>query len=150
MMGVRSEKLLRYIQDYRIHLIDPAKITEEDLLKFTSSLRKVIEYIKYSKDKDNLAKILKDNPRMVIDREAALVIKTITKTTIEISEKEEKIDMCKAIDDMLNESKAEGKAEGRLGMLTQLVREGNLKVERAAVKARMTVEQFKKVMSDNK
>ena len=150
MMGVRSEKLLRYIQDYRIHLIDPAKITEEDLLKFTSSLREVIEYIKYSKDKDNLAKILKDNPRMVIDREAALVIKTITKTTIEISEKEEKIDMCKAIDDMLNESKAERKAEGRLGMLTQLVREGDLKVERAAVKARMTVEQFKKVMSDNK
>ena len=37
---------------------------------------------------------------MLIDREAALVIKTITNTAIEISEKEEKIDMCKAIDDM--------------------------------------------------
>ena len=35
---------------------------------------------------------------MLIDREAALVIKTITNTAIEISEKEEKIDMCKAID----------------------------------------------------
>ena len=39
MMEVRSEKLLHYIQDYRIHLIDPANLTEEDLVKFTSSLR---------------------------------------------------------------------------------------------------------------
>ena len=33
---------------------------------------------------------MKDNSRMLIDREAALVIKTITNTAIEISEKEEK------------------------------------------------------------
>ena len=59
MMEVRSEKLLHYIQDYRIHLIDPANLTEEDLVKFTSSLREVMEYIKYSKDKDNLAESLK-------------------------------------------------------------------------------------------
>lgn len=45
---------------------------------------------------------------MLIDREAALVIKTITNTAIEISEKEEKIDMCKAIDDMLSEREAKG------------------------------------------
>ena len=66
--------------------------TIEDLKKFTSSLREVIEYIKYSKDKEKLSRILKDNSRMLIDREAALVIKTITNTAIEISEKEEKID----------------------------------------------------------
>ena len=50
---------------------------------------------------------------MMIDREAALVIKTITNTTIEISENKEEIDMCKAIDDMLNESRAKGRAEGK-------------------------------------
>ena len=49
---------------------------------------------------------------MLIDREAALVIKTITNTAIEISEKEEKIDMCKAIDDMLSEREARGAAKG--------------------------------------
>ena len=51
MMGTQNEKLMHYVQDYQIHLIDPAKLTEEDLNKFTSSLREVIEYIKYSKDK---------------------------------------------------------------------------------------------------
>ena len=45
---------------------------------------------------------------------------------------------------------SEREARGELRILIQLVREGDLKVERAAVKARMTVEQFKKVMSDNK
>lgn len=64
---------MHYVQDYQIHLIDPAKLTEEDLKKFTSSLREVIEYIKYSKDKEKLSRILKDNSRMLIDREAALV-----------------------------------------------------------------------------
>ena len=154
MMGKQNKKLMRYVQDYRIHLIDPAKLTEEDLNKFTSSLREVIEYIKYSKDKEKLSGILKDNPRMMIDREAALVIKTITNTTIEISENKEEIDMCKAIDDMLDEREARGKAEGEakgikigeLQMLTRLVQDGDLKVERAAVKAKMTVEQFEKVM----
>ena len=154
MMGNQNKKLMRYVQDYRIHLIDPAKLTEEDLNKFTSSLREVIEYNKYSKDKEKLSGILKDNPRMMIDCEAALVIKTITNTTIEISENKEEIDMCKAIDDMLDEREARGKAEGEakgikigeLQMLTRLVQDGDLKVERAAVKAKMTVEQFEKVM----
>lgn len=52
--------------------------------------------------------------------------------------------------------KAEGREEGRregisigeIGMLVQLVREGDLKPERAAEKANMTVEQFKKVMEN--
>lgn len=41
MMGTQNEKLMHYVQDYQIHLIDPAKLTEEDLKKFTSSLREV-------------------------------------------------------------------------------------------------------------
>lgn len=35
MMGTQNEKLMHYVQDYQIHLIDPAKLTEEDLKKFT-------------------------------------------------------------------------------------------------------------------
>lgn len=152
MMGIKNKKLLSFVQDYRIHLIDPARLTEDDLKKFSSSLREVIEYIKYSKDKDNLSRILKDNPRMIIDREAALVIKTITNTPIEIPEGTEAIDMCKAVESMLNEREAKGKEQGieigELRMLVQLVREGDLKIERAAVKAKMTVEEFEKTMKN--
>lgn len=147
---------MHYVQDYQIHLIDPAKLTEEDLKKFTSSLREVIEYIKYSKDKEKLSRILKDNLRMLIDREAALVIKTITNTAIEISEKEEKIDMCKAIDDMLSEREARGAAKGEirgieigeLRMLVKQVKKGRLTIEEAAEDAAMSVEKFRNVTDD--
>ena len=153
MMGTQNEKLMHYVQDYQIHLIDPAKLTEEDLKKFTSSLREVIKYIKYSKDKEKLSSILKDNSRMLIDREAVLVIKTITNTAIEISEKEEKIDMCKAIDDMLSEREAKGEIRGieigEFRMLVKQVKKGRLTIEEAAEDAAMSVEEFRKVMESN-
>ena len=153
MMGTQNEKLMHYVQDYQIHLIDPAKLTEEDLKKFTSSLREVIKYIKYSKDKEKLSRILKDNSRMLIDREAVLVIKTITNTAIEISEKEEKIDMCKAIDDMLSEREAKGEIRGieigEFRMLVKQVKKGRLTIEEAAEDAAMSVEEFRKVMESN-
>lgn len=134
MIGVKDHKLLHFVQDYQIHLIDPAKLTEADLGKFSTSLREVIGYIKYSRDKDRLAKILKDNPRMIIDREAALVIKAITNTPIDIQEETEEIDMCEAVEAMLNESEArgiergiekgieKGREEGREGLLTLISR----------------------------
>ena len=152
MMGSQNEKLMHYVQDYRIHLIDPAKLTEKDLKKFTSSLREVIEYIKYSKDKEKLSRILKGNSRMLIDREAALVIKAITNTAIEISEKEEKIDMCKAIDDMLSEREARGEIRGieigELRMLVKQVKRGRLTIEEAAEDVAMSVEKFRNVTDD--
>ena len=152
MMGSQNKKLMRYIQDYQIHLIDPAKLTQEDLNKFTSSLREVIEYIKYSKDKEKLSRILKNNSRMLIDREAALVIKAITNTAIEISEKEEKIDMCKAIDDMLSEREAKGEIRGieigEFRMLVKQVKKGRLTIEEAAEDAAMSVEEFRNVTDD--
>ena len=151
-VGSQNEKLMHYVQDYRIHLIDPAKLTEKDLKKFTSSLREVIEYIKYSKDKEKLSRILKDNSRMLIDREAALVIKAITNTAIEISEKEEKIDMCKAIDDMLSEREARGEIRGieigELRMLVKQVKRGRLTIEEAAEDVAMSVEKFRNVTDD--
>ena len=44
--------------------------------------------------------------------------------------------------------KAEGISIGEMRMLVQLVRVGDLKMERAAEKAKMTVEQFKKMMEN--
>ena len=65
MMAVKNKNLLNFVQDYQIHLIDPAKLSAEDLERFSSSLREVIGYIKYSKDKKRLSEFLTDNPRMI-------------------------------------------------------------------------------------
>lgn len=156
MMTVQNKNLLNFVQDYQIHLIDPAKLSTEDLGRFSSSLREVMGYIKYSKDKERLSEFLTDNPRMLIEANAARVIKAVTNTPLDIPEGAEVIDVCKAVEEMLNEreeigeerGELRGEERGRLGMLVQLVRDGDLKLERAAEKAKMTVEQFEKVMEN--
>lgn len=60
--------------------------------------------------------------------------------------------MCNLSQGVKAEGREEGKKEGisigEIGMLVQLVREGDLKPECAAEKAKMIVEEFKKVMEN--
>ena len=71
------------------------------------------------------------------------IIETVTKCRWTF-QRGEVIDVCKAVEEMMNESEE----RGELRMLVQLVRDGDLKLERAAEKAKMTVEQFEKVMEN--
>ena len=114
MMSVSDIEILSFVENYRIHLIDPAKLTEEQLNKFSTSMREVIGYIKYSKNKDKLLEFLRTDTHRSIEMNAVRVIKTITNTTIEVSEEEGEIEMCKAIEDLIAESEARGRAEGEV------------------------------------
>lgn len=76
------------------------------------------------------------------------MIKTITNTAIEIPEETEVIDVCKAVEDMLKESREQGIEIGEIRTLVRLVQKGDLKIERAAGDAKMTVEQFEKMMGN--
>ena len=71
------------------------------------------------------------------------IIETVTKCRWTF-QRGEVIDVCKAVEEMMNESEE----RGELRMLVQLVRDGDLKLERAAENAKMTVEQFEKVMEN--
>ena len=112
MMEAKDPEILKYVQDYRIHLIDPSKLTEEELEKFSTSLREVLGYIKYSGDKKQLHSFTENNPRMRLDADAARVIRTVTNTPVEIREEEEEVDMCKAIEEMMEDSRQEGIQKG--------------------------------------
>ncbi len=113
MMEVKNPEIMEYIQDYRIHLIEPAGLNRTELEKFQSSFREVMGCIKYSEDEKALEGFMKDNPRMNMDIRAARVIGTMTGTDIEYSEeKEGKINMCKAIEDMMRHSQEKGHKEG--------------------------------------
>ena len=114
MMATRDMELLSFVENYRIHLIDPAKLTEEQLNQFSTSLKEVMGYIKYSKNKEQLLKFLQTDTHRSIEMNAVRVIKTITNTPIEVSEEEEEIEMCKAIEDLIAESEARGRAEGEV------------------------------------
>ena len=112
MMEIGNPELLKYIQDYRIHLIDPSRLTEEELEKFSTSLREVLGYIKYSTNGKQILDFAENNPRMMMDADAARVIRTITNTPVEIPEEEERVDMCKGIEELMEDSRQEGRKEG--------------------------------------
>ncbi len=66
-----------------------AQMSDEEIMKFQSSLREVMLFIKYSKDRENLSRILKDNEKRFrkVERRAADVIEAITNSGIKYDEK---------------------------------------------------------------
>jgi hypothetical protein len=120
MMATRDMEILSFVENYRIHLIDSTKLTEEELNKFSTSLKEVMGYIKYSKDKEKLMEFLRKDTHKTIEMNAARVIKTITNTPIEVSEEMEEIEMCKAIEDLILEGEAKGEAKGLIEICLEM------------------------------
>ena len=105
--------LVKFVPDYPVHLIDPAQLSDDELLKFSTSLREVLQYIKYSKDKEKLLEITSDNPRMFLEVSAAQVIGIVTDTPFNVYEEDEGVNMCQAIRELMEDARAEGRAEMR-------------------------------------
>ena len=136
MMPIRDMEILSYVENYRIHLIDPAKLTEEELNKFSTSMREVMGYIKYSNNKEKLLDFLRTDTHKSIEMNAARVIKTITKTPIKISEEKEGIEMCQAIEELIAESEARGEVRGEMnipkkGIIKRLQDKLNISMQQA-------------------
>ena len=85
----KHREYLAYVQDYRINLIDPHRMEEEDFDKFETNLGNVLRLIKRSKNKEELIKYVEENGSKYInlDRIAKNFISVIT--DIEIPENEE-------------------------------------------------------------
>ena len=129
MMDVSDPGILANMDNYRLRLIAPAQMSDEEIMKFQSSLREVLFFIKYSKDSEKLETILKTNKKrfQCLERRAADVIKIITGANLKYREKEETIDMCQAIQDLIQRSKTEGQQEGRQEGRQEGIAEGLLK-----------------------
>ena len=110
MMEVKEPRILACIDNYHLRLIAPAQMTDEEIMKFRSSLREVLLFIKHSKNPENLNRILKDNEQRFREMEhrAVDVIEVITNTGLKYEESEEKIDVCEAIQKMREESEQKG------------------------------------------
>lgn len=149
MMAVKKKELLEYVQDYRIHIIEPASMSASEFGRLRTNLREVLEYIKYSENPEKLQKLVEENPRMgCLNVKAAEVINAVTQTPIKIEEGVQTVNMCSAIQEMLeqskNDGKIEGKIEGGIDMLVHLVKQSILNEKLAAAQAGMSVEQFQK------
>ena len=107
-------------------------------------------------DSENYTGILKFLDVLLSSSKAAAEKKKIFEEEfgVAMSEELEKevLIMCNLSQGVKAEGREEGRREGisigKIGMLVQLVQDGDLKPERAAEKAEMTVEEFKKVMDN--
>ena len=85
-----------------------------------------------------------------MEADAVRVIRTVTNTPVEIQEEAEEVNMCKAIEEMMEDSRQEGRQEGRkegevsgaLHILTGLVRDNILSIKEAARRANLSEAAF--------
>lgn len=110
MMKPPRPEVLACMDDYHVRLIAPALMTDSEIMKFQSSLREVMLFIKYSKDKENLKRILKQDESRFrnLERRAADVIEVITNVGMKYEERMVSIDVCQAIQDMKIECERNG------------------------------------------
>ena len=116
MMNVSDPDVLACMDNYHVRLIAPAQMLDEEIMKFRSSLREVMLFIKYSKDRENLSRVLEANEERFreVERRAADVIETITNSGIKYDESEEVVDVCQAIREIRMEERKIGEQDGEL------------------------------------
>ena len=100
--------LYPFVPDYKINLLSPYEMSDEEINHFQSDLREVLLYVKYSKDKEKLKEMTeRDEKFKHLDRQTADVINVITNSKLKFDEKEGKkaVNMCKAIMDIREEGR---------------------------------------------
>lgn len=112
MFGTQDAKVLTLVPNYKINLIMPADIQDEDFGKFHSTLREILSFIKYSKDADKLAEIVENNERFRhLNRTELDVLNACTSAELTMKEEEEECDVCLAIQTMKEKAAKEAARE---------------------------------------
>jgi hypothetical protein len=118
-----SPEIMQYVADYKVNLVSPSLMSDEELDIFQSDLREVLKFIKYSKDKQSMQKLVDRDPKYKsLNREAARTISVCANVDFKIPEGEEPIDMCKAIEDMKDDARKEGFAESQSQMAMKMLK----------------------------
>lgn len=137
-----DKSIMRYVPDYTVNLISPEQMSENEINEFKSSLKQIILYIKYSKDKAKLQQVTQADPAFKsLDRQAAEVINVTTNSKLIYPEGKERIDMCVALEEMRTESRLEGEIKG----IVETCREFNIPlqetIQRISDKFSLTLQQ---------
>ena len=118
MFGDVDEELMPFIPDYRINLLAPREIT--DFTGFRTSIRQLFEVLKNAYDKEKMQEVLQNDEKFSrVDRETVEAINLFAGTDIDIDEKEEVIDMCKAWEEQKNEGRELGERQKIISLIVK-------------------------------
>lgn len=114
MLDVKDKQILQFVQDYKLNLIEPSKMSDEQLETFRTDLGLALKFIKYSRDKKELDDLVTQDRRFQsLERDAFDLMNDITGSKIKPVMRGDKIDMCAAIEAMRMESREAGREAGR-------------------------------------
>ena len=104
--------ILAHAPDYHVNLIAPKEMSDDEINEFHSNLREVMLYIKYSKDKKTLNRVVTEDIKFQsMERQAAEVINVVTGSKLKYPEGKGDVNMCLAIQQMREESEIKGAVE---------------------------------------
>ena len=130
MLNIEDEHILSLLPDYQIHLITPYGLSKDELNKFHSSLREVLTFIKYSKDKGKMEEAVRDNFKK-LRKEEINVLNYCANVNLKLSPGEEEVDVCKAWEDMKQETAAKAEERTLLEALRNIIEGFHVTAEKA-------------------
>lgn len=161
MLAVQNKEILSYVNDYKLNLIVPSELSEQDFEKFHTDLREVMQYIQYSIDKKKLSQFVENNDHFTkMDRNAAMLLNECTKSGLKFKESGGCINMCKAIKEIRQEEfetgrimgREEGREEGLRESVKRMIKKGKLSLVDIAENLNMSlaeVQKIKETMKDS-
>ena len=139
MFSCTDEKILKFVPDYRLNLIAPAEIADEDFSKFHTELSLALKYVKYSKNKNKLRAIVQEGSAFKsVSRKTADMLNIVTNSNLHYNEGEARVDMCEAIEGI----RKDAREEGILATLVSLVKDNIISITEAAKRADMSISEF--------
>ncbi len=121
-----GEGIMKYVPEYRINLVSPVSMTEEEIDKFKTDFRELAAFIRCGKDTDEMTKLVSNREEFRhMDPLTAEIANRVTESNLKlkINEKGE-VDMCVAITGIRERGRAEGLEEGRIKYLEEGRAEG--------------------------
>lgn len=119
--------LRNMIPNYRINIISIRDIKDTSIFK--TDLRYVLDFLRNAKDKEKLKELVENNPYYKsMDEDAYDVVanyanvKKLAEVKDEYKDVEGRMNMCTAIREMMEDSKLEGRMEGRMEVIGRQVK----------------------------
>ena len=110
-------ELKKYINNYPIHLLEVRKLENTEV--FQTDLRQIFDFIRYSKDKEKLKKLVTANPDYQELEEDAYDMAALYSQATELISikkyhgKDGKVNMCEALTALIEDGRAEGEIIGK-------------------------------------
>lgn len=149
-----DEELLKYIPNYHINLITPDGGVEKEL--FQTDLQQIFGMLECRGNKEKLKAYMEQEKDYFghLDRETATAVSVFLgsetiKNKVMANQKEETMDMCKALQDIYNDGVGEGRAEGRASLLTEMIQKKlakGLSIEEIPEMLETTEEEVRRLM----